>query len=152
MILRAFLFSLKAACRFLIYTCYFADVDSLSAENMIADLLSSPNLIQKLCIRSVIAIYHWAQLVDFSTQNLILSSKTQFQCRLQVSDFNMLLYNMLYIADVDSLSGENMIVDLLSSPISIQKLCFRSAIALYHWAQLVHFRTQNLILGSKTSP
>ena len=42
MILRAFLFSLKACCRFLIYTCYFADVDSLSAENMIADLLSSP--------------------------------------------------------------------------------------------------------------
>ena len=41
-ILRAFLFSLKACCRFLIYTCYFADVDSLSGENILADLLSSP--------------------------------------------------------------------------------------------------------------
>ena len=76
MILRAFLFSLKACCRFLIYTCYFADVDSLSGENMIADLLSSPISIEKLCFRSAIALYHLAQLVDFNTQNIILSSKT----------------------------------------------------------------------------
>ena len=45
-----------------------------------------------------------------------------------------------------------MIADLLSSPISILKLSFRSAIAIYNWAQLVHFSTQNLILSSKTSP
>ena len=76
MIVRAFLFSLKACCRFLFSTCYFAHVDSLSAENVIADLLSSPISIQKLSFRSAIAIYNWAQFVHFSTQNLILSSKT----------------------------------------------------------------------------
>ena len=27
-----------------------------------------------------------------------------------------------------------------------------SAIALYHWAQRLHFSTQNFILSSKTSP
>ena len=32
----------KQVVRFLISTCYFADVDSLSAENVIADLLSCP--------------------------------------------------------------------------------------------------------------
>ena len=42
MIVRAFLFSPKACCGFLISTRYFAHVDSLSSENMIADLLSSP--------------------------------------------------------------------------------------------------------------
>ena len=76
MIVRAFLFSFKARCRFLISTCYFHDVDSLKAENMIADFLSSPIWIQKLSFRSAIAMYHWAQLVHFSTQNIILSSKT----------------------------------------------------------------------------
>ena len=76
MIARAFLFSFKAGCRFLISTCYFADFDSLSPENMIADLLSSPISIQKLSIRSAISIYHWAQLVHFSTQKIILNSKT----------------------------------------------------------------------------
>ena len=39
MIVRAFLFILKACCRFQISTFYFADVDSLSAENTIADFL-----------------------------------------------------------------------------------------------------------------
>ena len=76
MIARAFLFSVKAGCSFLISKCYFADIDSLSAENMIADLLSSPISIYKLSFRTAIAIYHWAQLVLFSTQNIILSSKT----------------------------------------------------------------------------
>ena len=75
MIVIAFLFILKACCRFLISTCYFADVDSLSAGNVIADMLSSTILIYKLSFRSAIAISHWAQLVHFSTQNIVLSSK-----------------------------------------------------------------------------
>ena len=76
MVLRAFLFSLQASYRFLISTCYFAHLDGLSAKNMIPDLLSSSISIQKVSFRSVIAVHHCAQLVNFSTENTILSSKT----------------------------------------------------------------------------
>ena len=58
----------------------------------------------------------------------------------------------MLFAHLDSLSGENMIPDLLSSAMTIKKVCFQPAIALYHCAQLVHFSTQNNILSSKTSP
>ena len=76
MVLRAFLFSVQASYRFLISTCYFAQLDGFSAENMIPDLLSSAISIQKVSFRSVIAVHHCAQLVHFSTENTILSSKT----------------------------------------------------------------------------
>ena len=75
MVLRQFDFSLQASYRFLISTCYFAHVDGLSAENMIPDLLSSAISMQKVLFRSVIAVHHCAQLVHFSTENTILSSK-----------------------------------------------------------------------------
>ena len=76
MVLRAFLFSLQASYRFLISTCYFAHLDGFSAENMIPNLLSSAISIQKVSFRSVIAVHQCAQLVHFSTENTILSSKT----------------------------------------------------------------------------
>ena len=41
MVLRSLLFSLLESYRFLMSTGYFAHLDSLSAENMIPDLLSS---------------------------------------------------------------------------------------------------------------
>ena len=41
MILRSFLFSLKASYRFVISTCYVARLDGLSVGNMIPDLLTS---------------------------------------------------------------------------------------------------------------
>ena len=41
MVLRSLLFSLQESYRFLMSTGYFAHLDSLSAENMIPDLLSS---------------------------------------------------------------------------------------------------------------
>ena len=75
MILRWFLFSLQASYRFLISTCYFAHLHDLSAENMIPDLLSSAISIQKVSFRSVIAVYHCAQLVHFSTENITLKLK-----------------------------------------------------------------------------
>ena len=77
MTLRSFLFSLQASYRFLISTCYFAHLDGLSVENMIPDFLSSAiNFHLEVSFRSVIAVYHCAQLVHFSTENIILSSKT----------------------------------------------------------------------------
>ena len=57
-----------------------------------------------------------------------------------------------YFAHLDGFSAENMIPDLLSSAISIQKVSFRSVIAVHHCAQLGHFSTENTILSSKTSP
>ena len=53
---------------------------------------------------------------------------------------------------LDSLSAENMIPDLLSSAMTIKKVCLRPAISFYHCNQLFHFSTQNIILSSKTSP
>ena len=76
MVLRWFLFSLQASYRFLISTCHFAHLDDLSAENLIPEFLTSANSIQKVSFRSVIAVHHCVQLVHFSTENLILSSKT----------------------------------------------------------------------------
>ena len=76
MIVSGFLISFKESCSFVISTCCFAHVDSLTTENMIPDLLSSPISILKVSFKSAIALYHWAQLVHFSTQNIILSSKT----------------------------------------------------------------------------
>ena len=68
MILRSFLFSLQASYRFLISTCYLAHLDGLSAENMIADLLSSAIFIKKVCFGSVFSVFHYNQLVHFSTE------------------------------------------------------------------------------------
>ena len=119
MILRPFLFSLHACYKFLNSTCYFAHLCSLSAENLIPDLLSSAILmilrsflfrlqasyrflistcyfthlhgfstekysrLAKFCnfhlevsFKSVIAVHHSAQFLNFSTENIILSSKT----------------------------------------------------------------------------
>ena len=76
MVLRSFLFSLQPSYRFLISTCHSYHLDGLSAENMIPDMLSSAISIQKVSFRSVIAVHHCSQLVHFSTENLILSSKT----------------------------------------------------------------------------
>ena len=55
---------------------FFSSVDSLSAENMIPDSLKSPVSIYKVSFRSVIAIYHCVKLVQFSPENVILSSQT----------------------------------------------------------------------------
>ena len=76
MVLRSLLFSLLESYRFLMSTGYFAHFDSLSAENMIPDLLSSAISIYWVSFRSVIAVHYCAQLVHFSTENIILSSKT----------------------------------------------------------------------------
>ena len=38
-----------------------------------------------------------------------------------------------------------MIPDLLTSAISIQKVSFKSVIAVHHCAQLFHFSTENII-------
>ena len=76
MVLRSLLFSLLEKYRFLMSTGYFAHLDSLSAENMIPDLLSSAISIYWVSFRSVIAVHYCAQLVHFSTENIILSSKT----------------------------------------------------------------------------
>ena len=76
MIVRSFPVSFKTNYTFLISTCYFAHLDSLSTENMIPDLLSYAISGYKVSFRSVIALYHYAQLVNYSTQNIILSSKT----------------------------------------------------------------------------
>ena len=75
MVLRSFLLSLLETFRFLMSTGYFAHLDSLSAENLIPDLLSSAISIYCVSFRSVIAVRYCAQLVDFSTENIILSSK-----------------------------------------------------------------------------
>ena len=48
MIVRSFVFCFKASCKLLISTCFFARVDSLSAENIIPDLLSSPISMENL--------------------------------------------------------------------------------------------------------
>ena len=76
MVLRSFLLSLLESFRFLMSTGYFAHLESLSAENLIPDLLSSAISIYCVSFRSVIAVRYCAQLVDFSTENIILSSKT----------------------------------------------------------------------------
>ena len=76
MVLRWFLFSLQKSYRFLISTCHFAHLDGLSAENLIPDLLSSAISIKKVSFRTVIAVNPCAQLFNFSTENIILSSKT----------------------------------------------------------------------------
>ena len=76
MVLRSLLFSLLESYRFLMSTGYFAHLDSLSAEKMIPDLLSSTISIYWVSFRSVIAVHYFAQLVHFSTENIILSSKT----------------------------------------------------------------------------
>ena len=76
MVLRSLLFSLLESYRFLMSTGYFAHLDSLSAENMIPDLLSSAISIYWVSFRSVNAVHYCAQLVHFSTENIILSSKT----------------------------------------------------------------------------
>ena len=73
---RSFLSSFKAFYRFLISTCFVAHLDSLSAENMIHDCLISSISSLKVFFKSLIAVYHSAQLVHFFTQNIILSSKT----------------------------------------------------------------------------
>ena len=76
MILRSFIFCFNASYRYLILECCFGHVDNLSGKNMIPDLLSSAILILKVSFRQVIAVYHCAQLVHFSTLNIILSTKT----------------------------------------------------------------------------
>ena len=43
MVLRSFLFSLKASYRFLSSTCYFAHLDGLNAEDMIPDFANFGN-------------------------------------------------------------------------------------------------------------
>ena len=57
------------------------------------------------------------------------------------------LISTCYFAYLDGFSAENMIPDLLSSSISIQKVSFRSVTAVHHCAQLVHFSTENTILS-----
>ena len=76
MVLRSFLLSLLESFRFPMSTGYFAHLDSLSAENLIPDLLSSAISIYCVSFRSVIAVRYCAQLVNFSTENIILTSKT----------------------------------------------------------------------------
>ena len=76
MVLTSFLFSLQESYRFLISTCYIAYLDGLSAENMIPDLLSSAISILKVSFIYVMGVHHCAQLVHFSTENTIFSSKT----------------------------------------------------------------------------
>ena len=76
MVLRSLLLSLLESFRFLMSTGYFAHLDSLSTENMIPDLLSSAISIYCVSFRSVFAVHHFAQLVHFSTEKIILSSKT----------------------------------------------------------------------------
>ena len=76
MVLRSLLFSLLESYRFLMSTGYFAHLDSLSAENMIPDLLSCAISIYWVSFRSVIAVHYCALLVHFRTENIILSSKT----------------------------------------------------------------------------
>ena len=141
MILRSFLFSFKASCKLLISACYFAYVDSFSAENMITNLLSSPISIQNVSFKSVVPVYHCALLVHLS-----LGSAHSLLKKLQVSHFKMLFFSCRQFAN------ENMIPEFLSSPISIQKVSFRSVIPICHCAQVVHLTTENIILRSKTSP
>ena len=76
MILRSFLFSLQASYRVLISTCYFTHLHGFGTENLIPDLLSCAISISKVSFKSVIAVDHNAQFVNFSTENIILSSKT----------------------------------------------------------------------------
>ena len=76
MIVRSFFFSLQASYRFLISTCYFAHLEGLSAQNMIRDLLCSEISFNGVSFMSVTAVYHCAQLVYFSNENIILSFKT----------------------------------------------------------------------------
>ena len=76
MILRSFLFSLQASYRFLISTCYFTHLHGFSTEKLIPDLLSCAFSISKVYFKSVIAVDHSAQFVNFSNENIILSSKT----------------------------------------------------------------------------
>ena len=76
MVLRSFLFSLQESSRFFISTRYFAHLDGLSVENLIPELVSSGIFIYKVSFMSVIAVHHCNQLVHFSNENIILSSKT----------------------------------------------------------------------------
>ena len=56
---------------------------------MIPVLLSSAISILKVSLRSLIAVYHCAQLVHFSTLNIILSSKSR-RYRFKTSIFTWL--------------------------------------------------------------
>ena len=76
MVLRSFLLSSQVSSTFLMSRCYFANLDGLRAENMIPDMLSSAISIYCVSFGSVIAVRYCAQLVHFSTENIILSSKT----------------------------------------------------------------------------
>ena len=76
MILRSFLFSLQASYRFLISTSCFTHLHGFSTENLIPDFLSSAISISKVSCKSVFAVDHSAQFLNFSTENIILSSKT----------------------------------------------------------------------------
>ena len=61
---------------FLISKSYFAHLDGLSAEHVIPDLLCSEISFTGVSFMSVTAVYHCAQLVYFSNENIILSFKT----------------------------------------------------------------------------
>ena len=76
MIIRSFLLSLQAFYKFLNSTCYFTHLHGFSTENLIPNLLSCADSISKVSFKSVIAVDHSAQFVNFSTENIILSSKT----------------------------------------------------------------------------
>ena len=122
MILRLFLFSLHSCYKFLNSACYFAHLCSLSAENLIPDLLSSAIL-------------------------MILRS---FLFSLQAS--YRFLISTCYFTHLHGFSTQKLIPDFLSSAISIYKVSFKSVIAVHHSAQFVNFSTENIILNSKTSP
>ena len=51
---------------FLILTCCFDHLDSLSAENMIPDFLTSAISIEKVSFRPVFAVYLCAQVVHLA--------------------------------------------------------------------------------------
>ena len=70
--------SFQFACKLQVshFNMLFRSSHGLSAENMIPDLLNSAISIYKVSFRSVIAVHHCAQLVYFSTENTIFSSKT----------------------------------------------------------------------------
>ena len=60
------------------------------------------------------------------------------------------LISTCYFAHLDGLNAGNVIPDFLTSAISIQKVSFRSVIAVHHCAHLVHFSTENTILSFKS--
>ena len=70
--------SFQFACKLQVshFNMLFRSSHGLSAENMIPDLLNSAISIYKVSFRSVTAVHHCAQLVHFSTENTIFSSKT----------------------------------------------------------------------------